>query len=388
RTNLTANQIAVHAYRLLNGSSLAPVTATMLTPSKSMFAGGTQKFSVQAGGEPPWTYQWYTNTASSTGIVVGATSSTFTYPNIRQTVAVNCVITGTATSTVATSAPCVITITTPVVGSYADQVMSNAPVAFYRFNETSGTTVYDWAGWHDGSYNGSASTYLKNVAGPSPGEGGFRCFGTNASNSRTEARVPYAPELNGVTSPSNAFTYEVWFKADNTNTDQTVFSARFRRGNNKAGVTILYNDDAEGIANEDTRNYNFQYRFGKYFNIQQTSQVNNSPTYVAVSNIWHHLVVTFDGALGADGNGIRGNRFVYYDGTIWQADQITGDKGDLLNNSGQGDFAHNHFAALIVGNCPDNENTVNQNRPIAGTVSDLAVYSYALSSNQVIGHYS
>jgi hypothetical protein len=43
---------------------------------------------------------------------------------------------------------------------------------------------------------------------------------------------------------------------------------------------------------------------------------------------------------------------------------------------------------LIVGNCPDNENTVNQNRPIAGTVSDLAVYDYPLGSNEVVGHYS
>ena len=383
RTNLTASQVANHAYKLLNGGTSSPATATMLTPSKSMFAHGTQTFTVVAGGQPPYAYTWMTNGVA----VLGATNATMTLQNITSTVTVTCSIQG-AFGGPAVSAPCVVSITTPIVGSYADQVMSNAPVAFYRFNETNGTTAYDWAGSHDGSYNGAASTYAKNVTGPALGEGGFRAFGTNAPNSRTEVRVPYAPELNGWASPNNAFTYEVWFKADKANTDQTVFSGRFRRGNNKAGVTILFNDDAEGIANEDTANKNFQYRFGKYFNIQQTSQVNNAPTFIASTNIWHHLVITFDGAIGADGNGIRGNRHVYYDGSVWQSDLVTCNKGDLLNGSGQGDFQLNQFAALIVGNCPDYENTVNQNRPIAGTVSDLAVYSYALSSNQVVGHYS
>ena len=383
RTNLTANQIATHAYKLLNGSSASPATATIVTASKSMFAGGTQKFAVQAGGEPPWIYQWRTNGVAFTG----ATNSTFTYPNIRATVDVTCVIQG-AFGSPATSAASHIAITTPVLGSYADQVMSNAPVAFYRFNETNGSTAFDWAGSHDGSYNGPTSTYQKNATGPTVGEGGFRAFGTNAANSRTEVRVPYAPELNGLTSPTNAFSYEVWFNANSSKSAQTVFSGRFRRGNNKAGVTVLYNNDGEGISNEDTVNKNFLYRFGKYFNIQQTSQINPASTFVAVTNQWHHLVITFDGAVGPDGNGMRGNRVVYYDGTVWNTDVQTINKGDLLQGSGTTDFNLNRFAPLIIGNCPDNENTVNQNRPVDGTVADLAVYDRPLSSAEVTAHYS
>jgi|GEM_PF-645112 len=383
-TNLTPNQVAIHAYKLINGSSGSAATATILTPSKSMFAGGSETFNALAGGEPPWNYSWTTN-----GIVVtGQTNSQMTLNNLRGTVSVRSIIQGSVGSP-ATSAPCVITITTPAVGSYAAQVFSNAPVAFYRFNESSGTACYDWAGSHDGVYNGPTTTYAKNVAGPAAGEGGFHAYGTNAPSSRTEVRIPYSADLMGWASPTNAFSYEVWFKPDFNAVDQTVFSARMRRGNNKAGVTILYNGDGEGVANEDIVNNNFQYRYGKYFNIQQTSDINNANTTAAPTNVWHHLVVTFDGSLGTNATGgFTGNRTVWYDGIVWNKDIATVNAGDILNGSNQGSFQLNRFASLIIGNCPDSEPTANQNRPIVGTVSDMAVYNYELSTNQVLGHYS
>ena len=40
----------------------------------------------------------------------------------------------------------------PALAAYQDEVLADNPVAYYRFEETSGTTAFDTANSNDGSY--------------------------------------------------------------------------------------------------------------------------------------------------------------------------------------------------------------------------------------------
>ena len=54
------------------------------------------------------------------------------------------------------SATVSLTIRTPTAGSFEAAVVGNGPIAYWRLDETSGTTAFDLAGAHDGAYNTSA----------------------------------------------------------------------------------------------------------------------------------------------------------------------------------------------------------------------------------------
>lgn len=385
-TNLSANRIALHYATLLNGSTTVPVSVVNNTPSKSMFANGSETFSATASGTPPYSYQWYTNITSGGGPIPGATNYTFTLPNILQTVSVSCVVAGA--SGVATSAPSVITITTPVPGSYADQVMSNAPVAFYRFNETGGNTVYDWAGSHDGTYSGA---YAKNVAGPTHGEGAVQFWGTNTPTANSQVTVPFAPELMAMTSSNGQFTYECWFKPNVEQPDQCPVSGRFRLGNNLAGIRLYYDNDNDqpegnGVGGSGSgNNLGFEVQLGRYNNVNQYSRFYAAPTVHQATNVWHHLVATWTTiGTGSPSSGLNGFVTWYVDGVP----QTTNSTGFYpLTMSAGGQYAPNRYADLIMGYKEIGNNNPHA-LPCYGAIGDVAIYTYPLSIQQVQGHYS
>jgi len=50
-----------------------------------------------------------------------------------------------------------ITVLAPANGSYEQAVVSKGPLAYWRFNETSGTTAFDYVGGHDATYVNTAT---------------------------------------------------------------------------------------------------------------------------------------------------------------------------------------------------------------------------------------
>jgi hypothetical protein len=377
-TNLSETKITEHAYKYFNGSNDAPATVTMLTSSKSMFAGASQKFEVLAGGEPPWTYVWRTN-----GIIVtGASTPRLTLANITATVSVTCTVQG-STGGPAVSSPCVITITTPTVGSYASQVMSNSPVAFYRFNETSGNTAFDWAGTHDGVYQGAVT---KNVAGPAAGEGGVQVYGTNMPDGTlSRVKVTYAPQLNacGPLNTNGAFTYEYWFKPSIQQIGfvQSILSAHFRLGNNRAGIQEIY-DNAKAFGNASFGEY--WGRSGRYNNINQaTSWGVNTAAFESIQ-LWHHVVHTFTpNGTGSPTAGLNGTQTFYIDGNQVQ----TGSSQFFPYTISGSQWQPNYFGDLNIGNAALNEPSVITG-PANGVIGAVAIYTNALTASQVQAHYA
>jgi len=375
---LPDSTIAAHAYKYFNGSSATAASVTMLTPSKSMFAHAAQTITVKAGGEPPWTYTWKTNSV----VVAGAGLPSLSLSNITATVSVTCTVQG-GSGGPAVSAPCVITITTPTAGSYADQVMATAPSAFYRFNETGGTAAYDWAGTHDGTYSGG---YSKNESGPALGEGGVHIYGTNLlAGTLSQVTVPWAPELFAL-APGNTngqFSYEYWFKPDPTTNGfiQATLSGQFRLGNNRAGIENVY-DNAKNFGNASFGEY--WGRSGRYNNINQASAWGANTSAYEATNVWHHIVQTYvPNGTGSPYTGLHGIMNFYVDGALISSGGS--DFNPYTVNAGQ--WQPNYHADLIIGNTALNNPSLSFT-PARGVIGDVAIYNTALTALQVSNHYS
>ena len=96
------------------------------------------------------------------------------------------------------------------VGAYANEVLADNPTAYYRFQETAGTTAVDSIGGNNGTYVGAAD---RGVAGPRPPE--YRAF--NEINSATGFDGASAAVNTPVSLDNLAqFTLEGWVKADAT----------------------------------------------------------------------------------------------------------------------------------------------------------------------------
>lgn len=126
-----------------------PPSISVQPVSRSTYAGGTASFSVVASGTAPLSYQW---THAGTNLP-GATVNPLVVPNVDATK------TGPYSVTVANvagsvpSSSATLSLINPVAGSYEAAVVGYAPLAYWRLDETSGTTAFDHFGGHDGTYN-------------------------------------------------------------------------------------------------------------------------------------------------------------------------------------------------------------------------------------------
>jgi len=102
-----------------------------------------------------------------------------------------------------------LTLIPPPTSGYKGAVMSNSPVGYWELDETSGTTAFDYAGGHNGTY-GALST-LGAIGPEAPNQVGFSS--TNAGVQTTAFTVASAvtlPPLNLGT--NNTVTITAWVK--------------------------------------------------------------------------------------------------------------------------------------------------------------------------------
>jgi hypothetical protein len=103
-----------------------------------------------------------------------------------------------------------VTVTTPFpnfASTYTNAVLNLAPVAYWRLNETSGTTAVDSAGGHDGTNNGSL---VLGSSGPSaPAFPGFESSNTSYQFNGTNTSISF-PALNLI---STNTTITAWLKS-------------------------------------------------------------------------------------------------------------------------------------------------------------------------------
>lgn len=369
---LSAATIDGHYYTMVNGGGSAGPSVVSITPSKTLYLGyPVQVLQVIGGGTPPLSYQWRAEGVD----LVGETNATLSVPSLPPDVYnYTAVITNTVSPFATTSAPVVLTVVPPT--GYAQKVYASsggAPKAFYPLNESSGTTVFDWAGTHDGVISGG---YTLGGVGPAAGTGSIKMYGTNTPNpspqptTRSQVTIPYYPELN----PENGgnFTHEFWFKPSSKDVSSGTVCSTYYAGNSKAGMSTLLGNGGDFIYDSNNNLNNWTMVYGKYNNPKQGgSQVGG--VIPATVGEWQHIAAVADGMNSVVT--IYVNGMADYVQTVAYV-QHPGD-GSITGGVNQ-----NYFAPLILGNFADGL------YPMAGSLSQVAIYDYALTYQDITNHTS
>ena len=341
---LSANTVASHSFILNNGTAPTMPSISKISPSKNLYVGfPMQLMSVTPGGSPPFGYQWYSNSVA----LAGQTNTTLIVSNLAVN-AYNYTVVITNTLGSVTSAPVVLTVVTP--SGYSAKVFASSgggPRAFYPLNETSGTTIFDWAGTHDGEISGA---YKLGEPGPVAGDLAVKMWGTNGAGANfSQIVVPFYPELNSYksaldpdgTQPLTAYdgrmTYEFWYRPDSSNAACAI-SSQFNVGNNRAGAAIyLGYTGAEG-ENQTTFRY-WTMRLGRFNNTNQGTNQNGQggPTPPPIGE-WCHVCLITEGA---------GGRCLLYMNGMLEDEDGTGYSTDP--NAGFV-WNANNLAPLVMGN--------------------------------------
>ena len=161
----------------------APVVFEQPQPV-ARFAGGSATFSPVVAGSLPLALQWSLNGQP----IAGATGPTYTVASVSAANAGSYSLHVSNSLGAVDTAPATLTLV-PLTCPYAEAIMGVRPAAYWRFDETSGTNAFDYAGGHDGTYEGAL---VNGVAGPA----GTGFAGLEATN--------YAYQFDGVSSDVRA----------------------------------------------------------------------------------------------------------------------------------------------------------------------------------------
>ena len=158
--------------RVYAPTPVAPSIVTQPTPSSATrYAGLNFTLTVSATGYPTPTLQWQHNGNN----IAGATNATLTLNNLQTSDAGSYVLTATNSAGGTNSSAASLTVL-PVASAYANAVIAQKPMGYWRFSDGGGTNAYDYAGGnnaYDTNYvnngiNGGTGGPASLGAGPQP----------------------------------------------------------------------------------------------------------------------------------------------------------------------------------------------------------------------------
>ncbi|HVF20811.1 MAG TPA: DNRLRE domain-containing protein [Mycobacteriales bacterium] len=278
----------------------------------------------------PYTYPWDSNTVAN-GTHTLTTRAYDDAGNITDSAAV--------TFTVDNTAPPTVSVSAPTGTGYATAVQADSPRAWWRLNETSGTTAADSAsGAHNGTYRGATTK-------------GFP--GALANDASTAARFTATadgddvavPDNNGIDFGNNDFTSEAW--VNTTFNEDRVIMSKHSGVSGTRGWRVTVTDDPghEG-------------RIRALIDDGSSSKTVYGPTIRVDDGRWHHVAVVFSRNAGVT---------VYVDGVGATA---TGTPNGLVNNA----------EMLRIGDGAAYPTFI-------GDIDEAAVYPVALSATRVRAHF-
>jgi hypothetical protein len=338
-TALSANTIAVHNSRFVYGTNVtAPTIQSIPTGTRTLLAGGAPVFRVAAAGTAPLSYQWKRNGVAIAGNPT-ATTASLTLNN--STAAMSGDYTVTVSNPIGEVTSTAFTVNfAPAPDLYSSYVLSNNPSAYWRLNETSGTTLIDSAGGIDGVY---ATSVDRNVAG-APGVGDPAAHFSGGGTPVPNAIVPYTPTLN----PTTPFTIEFWVKPDQNGQNSRCVIGNQNRNTGRAGYAVY-----QGF------NGNFWEAHIGYADTVLFIQGQVQP----VAGRWDHIAVTWDG--------VNTSR-IYVNG------RDDTNPGSTVN----GPHRPNLAVPFEIGS------RFGSGIPYPGTIDEVAFYNHALTQEQIEKHWS
>ena len=328
--------------------------------------GSAAAFEIVAEGALPITYQWHHGDGTP---ILGATNHILWLSNVQLTNnGASYYVSVINPYTSLDSAPATLNVQARAVDvpitRYAKVVVADGPVAYWRLDETSGsTTATDAVGSFDGTYVPGAGSFTYGVITGIPHETDTALGIANGAT----VNIPYALELN---SPG-AFTYEGWFQpaslAANGNDYRTALSSMSNPYG--AGPTgwLVYQTGGNNWA---WWPYN-----GFWTGVQFTD------TDPVVAGRWYYLTLTYDGTT-----------FTFYVNGVAKASGT--DSGFVQNGNvpsgGAANYNYNYNTTpglpigsgpVILGWRPDSGFN-----PFEGKIDDVAVYNKALTPQQIQNH--
>lgn len=236
-----------------------------------------------------------------------------------------------------------------LVDPYAQTLAADSPLVYYALDESSGTTICDYAGTDSGSYASSGVTY--GVAGPlagDPTQTAVSAAGATPGGNPV-GTVSAQTGLSG----NHSFTLEGWFQGSSAAPDQVLVALN---GGSTDGLAIWPthchsgSDVYIGLDEHGTDNC---------WDAQSSAGID------VLDGSWHYLAVTYDAGSGAVD--------AYVDGHDLGSQPINPSATIAFSNP-----------AVLLGGWTDT--TVNQ--PFSGAMAQVAIYGSALSAAAISDHYA
>jgi hypothetical protein len=355
-------------YGTTNSQTVTVTVATGLAvnplapASQSLYVGQPVSYSVSASGTLPIYYQWVTN-----GIgVAGATNASVNFIVPSGSSSVSCVVSNNNNGyTAITAGPVTLIGLAPPTYPYAQGVLGDHPIAFWRLNEPDNglndgnlsVLANDYVGGHDGAY----TNVILDAGGYNPAldpatSAEFGVFATSFSAMTENDNTGNGVANLDFTQPngSNAeFSVEAWVNGPVT------------EGTNSGIVTI-------GTWGNEQFTLDTGGAPANYYRLSLRDSGNN--IHNAVSSLlpdgnWHHLVGVCDEA--------STNVYIYVDGAL---------AGTSGNDIPPGSGLRTRLTPLYIGQRPGPGGTPSEQ--FLGTIADVALYNYPLTASQVAAHYA
>jgi hypothetical protein len=304
------------------------------------YAGDALAIAVAAGGSAPLHYQWYKGAAA----IPGATQAGYTIASaqfadaaiysVRLTNAAGFLISSNASLTV---------LTKPTI-SYAQTIIADAPVAYWRLGEANDTVAHDYWGGHDGQYN----SVLLGQPGYNPNDPD-----TAATFGALSSSDSYVGSIQGIDFSTFAndatFSVEAWVNGG-------------PQVNGASLVTFGYGSGGEQF-NLDTGGGGNSFRFSVR---DAVNVAHNASGNVAPNGAWQHVVGVCD-----EPNGLV---HLYVNGV---ENAVTGISGGIQMGT----------TPISIGSRESGFNA-NYDLNFVGSIDEVAIYDYALSPSQIQNHYA
>jgi predicted alpha-1,6-mannanase (GH76 family) len=331
---VTSSVVTLTVYR-------APVITQQPAPTNlCRFTGTTNIWSVTANAALPVNYYWQMNGTA----IPSATNFTCQLVNLQTTNSGNyTVIISNAFGAVTSSIVSLAVVPAPTY-PFGQMVLTNGALGYWRLNEINGTVAHDYVAGNNG-------TYTATVLQDQPGD--------NLLDTHTAARFGYLAASNScvtniamdfATSGNAVFSVEAWVNGGTQTTDAGLVTKGYGGGEEQ------FNLDCGGSSHA--------FRF---FVRDASGGTHLATSSVVPNNQWHHLVGVCDE--------INGYVYLYVDGTN-SAQATVGSYAGILNSA----------TPVSIGSRQSGTGTAYNNQ-FAGFMEEVAIYGYALSSNQVQAHF-
>jgi autotransporter-associated beta strand protein len=324
---LTPTQVYAHYFAGQYGTSPSnsvPIITAQPAPQVS-YTGGGASFSVTVLSVLPTTNQWYKGSTP----ISGATNETLVLTNVQPGDAVNYHVVVGNINGPTTSSSASLTLSLPAPTAYESTVLKDGPLAFYPLdpNVDSSTTAYDWSGnGNNGVYTGASGQVISGPNANIPNASSF--------SGSTFANLSAGPNEN-LLNFGGQITLEAWVQPANVTQNLQDILAKGYDANQNYDEIVLRQDSA-------------------------TYTGNGGSGGVAQVGTWAHVVST-------------------YDGTNWN----TYVNGSLVAQSQSGSGATYFVDPWSIG-----DGSVSGNgRWFTGNLSQVALYNYGLTPEQVLTHY-